>query len=391
MYLNGRTTQHQPAVGVFRLQLFGGSETFIINQANHFRRYSPIFVGREIAGHPPDLCDFTCCRPGVDVLRTKVFRAPGPFVRALSGRRLALIHAHFAIDAVYAVPLSAKLNIPLVTTLHGFDVTTHDSVLLRSRRAGWINGVIYRRQLQRRGSLFLCVSDFIRTAALSKGFPPERTIVHPIGIDLERFSSLRNSPVQSGLIVHVARLVEKKGTRYLLSALAELIPHRANAQLVVIGDGPLRTDLEAQSRSLGLSDRVTFLGQQPNEEVMKWIARSEIVAVPSITAPTGDSEGLPTVIFEAGAMQRAVVASRTSGIPEAITDEETGLLSDEGNAKQLAHNLFRVLSNSDLRVSLGRNARAKMENSFDIRKQTGRLEALYDQAISQFPRVDYSK
>jgi colanic acid/amylovoran biosynthesis glycosyltransferase len=107
------------------------------------------------------------------------------------------------------------------------------------------------------------------------------------------------------------------------------------------------------------------------------MAESRVFAAPSKTAPDGDSEGLPTTIVEAAGLGLPVVATRHSGIPEAVVDGETGLLGAEGDRAALAANLRRLLADDALRTQLGAAARKHAEASFDVRRQAGRLEELY--------------
>jgi glycosyltransferase involved in cell wall biosynthesis len=376
----------QLRVGVFRLQLFKRSETFIPAQVGRYRRYRPIYIGRKLFGEAPHGAEVVT--PATDPLtaaRLLALGDAGPFVQALGDRRIDVLHAHFAIDAVFALPLARRLGVPLVTTLHGFDVTTTDQAMLRSGRPALIASVLRRRALQRDGAQFLCVSEFIRRAALARDYPAERSIVHAIGVDLERLRPSSDS--QPGLIVHVARLVEKKGTTFLLQALARLAGSRPDVQLVVVGEGPLRPALEAEAGRLGLGEKARFLGAQTHEETLNWMRRASLIAVPSVTAASGDSEGLPTVVFEAGGLAVPVVASDTSGIPEAVKDGETGLLAPPGDVEALADRLERILSDQGLRDTLGRQARALMETRFDLARQTFLLEECYDQIRGAEPRV----
>jgi colanic acid/amylovoran biosynthesis glycosyltransferase len=373
----------RPQVAVLRLQLFKPSETFIPAQVNRYVRYQPIYLGRTRFGPNPEGAT-VCIAPSdpINTLALTLLRHSGPLMHALQVHRPKVLHAHFAVDAVYGLPLARRLGIPMVTTLHGFDVTTSDAALLKSGRPALINAVVFRRKLQRHGDLFICVSDFIRKAALDQGYPPERTVVLPIGIDSARFEPFQ--PAEPGLIVHVARLVEKKGTVYLLRALAALAVECTHARLAIIGDGPLRSSLENEAQQLGIADRVQFLGVQVHAETKQWIARAEVVAVPSVTASSGDSEGLPTICFEAAAYGVPVVASRTSGIPEAVLDGETGILTAEADVPALQLALKHVLTNPHARKSMSRASRALVETRFDMIRQTQQLEAYYDQLIGRF-------
>jgi glycosyltransferase involved in cell wall biosynthesis len=367
---------------IFRLQLFKPSEPFIANQVRNYRRYHPIFLGRRKFG-PSPWDDATVCTSNSSRLATAkliLLRNCAPFAASLADKRISLLHAHFGVDAVYALDLSARLKVPLVTTLHGFDVTTADRSFLKTGRPALVNAVMHRRALQRWGSLFLCVSEFIRDAALAKGYPVDRTIVHYIGIDTQRLTA-RADAGEDGLVVHVARLVEKKGTSFLLRAMQGVRKTHPNARLVVIGDGPLRPSLEEEAAHLGLGDAVEFTGMLPNADVMRYVRMAAVMAVPSITAGNGDAEGLPTVNMEANAQGVPLVASDSGGIKEAIVDGDTGFLTPERDVEAIAERITTLLSQPSLRIAMGKNARKLIESKFDIRRQSELLESYYDEAL----------
>lgn len=133
-----------------------------------------------------------------------------PYQSVLKSQPLDLIHAHFAIDGLYALKLAQKKGIPLVTTLHGFDVTVSNKDLLASRSPARINYLLHQHKVKSQGDKFICVSDFIARRALQHGFPESKIIQHYIGIDVNKYQP-RAKEDDQGIILHVARLVEKKG------------------------------------------------------------------------------------------------------------------------------------------------------------------------------------
>ncbi len=239
----------------------------------------------------------------------------------------------------------------------------------------------------KRGDLFLAVSEAVRARAVARGFPEARTVVHHIGVDLDR---LRPDPslVEPGLVLHVGRLVEKKGTAVLLDAFAAVRARHPAARLVVIGDGPLRARLE--HRAAGLGDGVRFLGAQPPDAVARWMQRAWLIAAPSVTAADGDAEGLPTVLVEAAASGLPAVATRHSGIAEIVDDGVTGLLVPEGDTRALAEAIVASLGRKAARAERARAARARAERSFDLVEQSRLLEDQYDRVRRQL-RSDRSR
>ncbi len=190
----------QPAVGVFRLQLFKPSETFVTTQAEALERYRVVYVGRRAFGRAPAGADVISLRPGwLGSLRLMLLRDPGPLLNAFGGRQIDLLHAHFAVDAVYARALARRLGVPLVTTLHGFDVSRRRRSLLLSLRPALIHAVFGWPRLMREGAFFLGVSQTVVEAALRRGAPSERLLPHAVGVDLERLKPTKAG--EEGLIV----------------------------------------------------------------------------------------------------------------------------------------------------------------------------------------------
>lgn len=364
-------------VAIFRSPLFNPSETFVTGHVAGLRRYRPILVGlvRKGGELPPGVPALLPGSPAGRLALTLAGRT-GALGRRLEAERPRLIHAHFGTDGLLALPLAERLGIPLLTTLHGFEIGRRRPAMLLSGRLSSIRYALLRRRLIERGDRFLAVSDAVRARAVAAGYPAERVFTLRNGIDTGFFSPAPEPP-DPGLILHVGRLVEKKGTRLLLYAL-RAVP---KGYLVIIGEGPERRSLEALASRLGIADRVRFLGEQPPEAVRDWMRRAWLLAVPSLTARDGDCEGLPTVVCEAAATGLPVVASIHSGIPEAVIADRTGMLVLEGDVDGLAHALSCLIGNARLRARMAPAARSLAEDRFDRRRQIDRLEWHYDHLL----------
>ncbi len=371
-------------IAVFRHNLFRISEPFITQQAQQLVRHKPLYVGRLRYGAAPEgadslaLADLYPRWPLPRVGWQMLTRHPGPYQRLLAGRHPALIHAHFGIEGVYALPLARRLGIPLVTTFHGFDATLSTAALLTS--PAWAHYPLFRHRLAAQGDLFLCASGFIRERVLAMGFPEARTRVHYIGVDCQAIHP-RDPAEETRTILHVARLVEVKGTEYLVRAMAALDERHASVELVIIGDGPLRRRLEQLATSLGVHDRVRFLGARPHGEVMAWMRKAAVLVLPSVRTGTGRIEGLGMVMLEAAASGVPAIGARLGGIPEGIIDGETGFLVPERDPAALAQRLGDLLDDQTLRRRMGAAARNLVERKFDLRRQTAALEEHYDTVL----------
>jgi colanic acid/amylovoran biosynthesis glycosyltransferase len=371
--------EQKPVVAIFRSAVFNASEGFIQDQAAALTRWRPLVVGLERKGEVVPRLREAIVADGVSERLAFHLRGRGGRIEAeLRAARPALIHAHFGTDGLLVLPLARALGVPLITSLRGYDVTRSDGALLRSGRPIWIRYALGKKRLQRGGALFLAVSDALREQAIARGYPEARTRTHYNGVDLDRFQP-SDTPAEPHLILHVGRLVEKKGTKVLIEAVANL----ARAKLVIIGDGCLRDALERQARKLG--DRVRFLGALRSDEVAQWMRRASVLAAPSMTAADGDAEGLPNVVAEAAASGLPVVGTTHSGISEAIEDGASGFLVPEGDAGALAARLADLLGSESLRHNMGAAGRRMAERKFDQRILTVRLEEIYDEVAGLSP------
>ncbi|MEI9952476.1 MAG: glycosyltransferase [Pseudomonadota bacterium] len=371
-------------VAIYRHQLFLRSEPFITQQAGALRRFEPVYVGRSAAARPVGLSNTTTITTGGRLARARhaLWRDSRSLVRQVRTLDPVLVHAHFGVEGVYAMGLCRQLDLPLITTFHGFDATMTRQALLTSRKVSWLHYVLSRHELAARGDLFICVSDYIRGHVLGLGFPEDRTVTHYIGIDTQAIAPANTEP-RSRTILHVARLVEKKGTRYLIAAFARIARTLHDAQLVIIGEGPLRQELQSQAEATGVSERIHFLGGQPNRVVLERVRSAAIMCLPSVTAGSGDGEGLGMVILEGAAAGLPIVTTRHGGIPEVIEDGVHGYLTEERNDEQLAARLSRLLTHEDERIAMGMAARANVRSKFDVHSQTRKLEDLYENVLTR--------
>jgi colanic acid/amylovoran biosynthesis glycosyltransferase len=372
----------QETILIFRIHLLAPSETFIVAQAAAMRQFSPYFVGwRRMAGIAlPKDTSWTVDGGGLrGRLRELRFRYAGPTreqIARLRARAPRLVYAHFAPDGYAAMQLAEQLGVPLVTALHGYDVTISDRAM-GARRLGreYLQG---RPALQKKGALFVSCSAYIRQRGLEMGYPAERTIVHSIGVDVERFKPPAVGRREK-IVLFVGRLVEKKGCASLIDAMARVQHCDPAAELLVIGDGHLRPDYEARATALGV--RCRFLGTQSANVVRDWMARAAVFCVPSVIAASGDAEGFGMVFIEAQAMGLPVVSTLSGGIPEAVKHGETGLLVSERDPRALAEAILQLMQDEELWQRYSVAGRRRVVDHFNLARQTGRLEDVFAQLL----------
>ncbi|WP_433383526.1 glycosyltransferase [Actinoplanes sp. CA-142083] len=368
----------EPRVAVWRSAMLGGSETFVRNQADALSRWRPVYIGatkvESALARDTDLIAYPSAADRNAFLRLRLTGTSPRLRDLLTEVSPRLVHAHFGGDGWLISGEARRLGIPLIVTTHGHDVT-------RQPASGGAHGVRYRRNLRTvfaRATLILAVSEVIRAKAIFWGADPAKVKVHYMGVPIPPSPQ----PVAKQWdVAFVGRFVEKKGADDLLAAVAA--QRTTRPRVVLIGAGPLLPGMRAYARELGVD--ATFLGVQTPAEVRQVLLASRILAAPSRTAKDGDTEGLPTTVMEAAALALPVLATRHSGIPEAVADGETGLLSPEGDRPALAANLSRLLADESLRDRLGRQGRALMTAKFDVVAQTARLEQIYDEVAAAHP------
>ncbi|GAA0576341.1 glycosyltransferase [Paractinoplanes ferrugineus] len=362
-------------VAIWRSAMLGASETFVRNQGDALTRWQPVYLGatkqESAVARDTDLIAYPSQADRNAFLRLRLTGRSPRLRRMIADVGPRLIHAHFGGDGWLISGSAAELGIPLIVTAHGHDVT-------RQPTAGGAKGVRYRRNLRTvfdRAALILAVSEVIRNRAIDRGADPAKVRVHYTGVPIP--AEVRPVPKQWD-VAFVGRFVEKKGADDLLAALAALGPAKPRA--VLVGSGPLLPAIQEYARELRVD--ATFLGTRTPAEVLEVLTASRLLAAPSRTAADGDTEGLPTTVMEAAALGLPVVATRHSGIPEAVTDGETGLLGAEGDRQALAGNLARLLADEPLRERLGAQGRARMRAKFDLAVQNRRLEGIYDEVAA---------
>jgi glycosyltransferase involved in cell wall biosynthesis len=370
---------------IFRELLLPPSETFVLAQAQALSRYRPVYCGLTNVPRAlpvPDPIRLTSYDAVLARYRMEGYKrvpwAPR-FHQQVRRTRPALIHSHFAVDAADALGMQRSLRIPMVVTLHGFDVSTSDEGFARNRSGRRF--LARRSRLWQAASQFVCVSNAIREIALRAGYPEEKLTVRYIGIDCEMFSAVPAADREENLILFVARLVEKKGCEYLIRAAAQLRERHREARLVIVGDGPLRGQLEQLATQLKVP--AEFLGVQGPDAVRGWMQRSTVLCNPSVTAANGDTEGLGMVFAEAQATGLPVVSTQHGGIPEVVHDGETGLLARERSVEELANHLERMLVDRTFWDACSERGKQWIRERFDIRRCTAGLEQVYDEAVER--------
>jgi colanic acid/amylovoran biosynthesis glycosyltransferase len=277
------------------------------------------------------------------------------------------VHAHFATSAAWLANLTRRMGGPT------YSVTTHAKDI-------YVDGIRRDRLREKlaEASFVATVSEANATYLASLLEERRPRVVHN-SVDLRRLGRPEtNGGRERDVVLSVARMIEKKGLSDLVVACGILAGRGVSLRLEVVGEGPLRRDLEKAAAGRGL--RASFLGALPNERVLERYRRATVFCLPCVVAESGDRDGLPTSVLEAMALGLPVVTTSLNGLAEAVIHEQTGLVVPGRNPESLADALERLLGDPALRERLARNARKHVEEHFALDRSVTLLRSLFPEA-----------
>lgn len=331
----------------------------------------------------------------IQVEYPRYLRPPGLWFYPYSGitcylgirKTIERIYQRFPFDVLYTnalIPsgysgclLARKLDVPSVCYVGESDLSHSNLSKSFSERMGYV--ILNSTRLV---SVSKCEKDRIIEIA-----NPKRPIeVIYRGTDIEVFKCLNinfelkrrlSLPDDSLVITFVGWLIKRKGVSDLLKAFSTIASRFPEAYLMVVGEGPERSNLDALSKNIGVEKRVIFTGLVKNEDMKSYYSITDVMAFPSY------AEGLPNAVVEAVACGKPVVATNVGGIPEVIIPGVNGFLTAVGDVEMLSSNIIRILTDTTLRKRMGEESRRIAEVSFDAKKCATKLIDLFKQVIEE--------
>jgi glycosyltransferase involved in cell wall biosynthesis len=234
----------------------------------------------------------------------------------------------------------------------------------------------------REAAAVIAVSRAMERKLISLGAPPQKVHYNPYGVDCREFAGA-DPATAPPLFVAVGRFVEKKAPDLTLQAFAEVRRAVPEARLRIVGDGPLLERCRELVIDLGIADTVTFLGAQPHSVVREEMRRARCFVQHSVEATSGDSEGTPVSVLEAGASGLPVVATRHAGIPDVVAEGHTGFLVDEHDVAGMASHMLQLARDPVLAGKLGQAASRRIQESFSKDQSLNRLWAIIESSITE--------
>jgi len=287
-----------------------------------------------------------------------------------------LVVSHLLNMGKVALNMRRLFKLPYVVILHGMDIALAAS--------GGVNKRLAAKEILSGASQIVCNSKYTAQWTRTLGIPQNRiSIVNPppslpldTAVEQRRAEEFRKRHKldDSFVLLSAGRLVERKGFDTCLNAVAQLRKKKRNIEYVIIGEGSFREKLEEQAAELGISKHVRFLGATSTAELKTaYAACDTFVMVPR--ALGSDIEGFGIVYLEANLFGKPVIGSRSGGVPESVLHEQTGLLIDPGDEKQLIDAIVKLMDDEKLRQKLGEGGRQRLQRDFGDDKQARRFIA----------------
>lgn len=292
-------------------------------------------------------------------------RAAWSLRRAIIERGINVVHAHTAHAVATAAIATLRLDVPLVVARR-VDFKLRDNAGTR-----WKYG---------RASVIIAISDAVARVLETSGVVPSRIRVVPDGVDIHRHvvpatsDTLASLGVRPGspLVVQVAQLVGHKDPVNFVRAVARARERIPDVQALLVGDGSLRADVEAEVGALTLEDTLHVAGYRTDADAL--------LAAADVACLSSREEGMGSVLLDALAFGRPIAATRAGGIPEIVDDGQTGLLAPVSDPRALGDAIATLLSDAPLRARFSENGKSRVMD-FSVERMTDRTVAVYQEVL----------
>ncbi len=283
--------------------------------------------------------------------------------QTLSRYKIDVVLAEYGHIGILAHALLKDTHIPLVVHFHGIDA--YQKALLHQRKQKYQEMFAYSRGV-------IAVSRDMEQQLISLGAPAEKVFYNTYGVDIDLFNQTAPSLAGPNLLA-VGRFVDKKAPYLTILAFKKVLRAVPEARLTILGDGPLWHVCMTMVRSLNLERAVRLLGAVGQNEVASLMQKTRVFVQHSIVAQSGDSEGTPNTILEAGASGIPVVSTKHAGIKDIVQHGETGFLVEEGDIEKMAHHMICLLQNPSLADKMGNAARTYIRSNHQLEKSLDNL------------------
>jgi colanic acid/amylovoran biosynthesis glycosyltransferase len=290
----------------------------------------------------------------------------------LKQERIDVVLAEYGYVGASIAKACELAQVPLIIHFHGGDA--HQYRTVAKYRDLYSRGFQYAKSI-------IGVSNDMLEALQKLGAPEEKLIHNPYGVDLNRFSPV-DLRASKRSFLSVGRFVDKKSPVSVVRAFKEVLNDYPDAQLHMVGNGPLLVSTQQLVNELGVSKSVFFEGVLTSDDIRALMKEVRCFVQHSVTAPDGDMEGTPNTILEASAAGLPVVSTRHAGIKEAVVHGQTGFLVDEHDVQGMADYMKVLAQDVDLATELGANGTNHITVNYNLDKRIQRLDKVIQDSLS---------
>jgi len=289
-----------------------------------------------------------------------------PIADRIKQDKFDILHAGFGNrPATAAMILSDLTRIPFSFETHAYDL--------------FVDFPFAAEKIERASKIFT-ISNYNRQYLTEQlACPLSKITVIRVPFNKRYCDTIADKIKKNNLVVSACRLHPIKGLEHAIEAFHLLFKEGVSVRFLIIGDGPLNSQLRSRVEELSLSDRITFLGDISNEQTLEYIAEATVFLLPSVIAANGDRDGIPTSLIEAMYLKTPVISSRVSGIPELVDHGVNGFLTAPGKVEEISQRLKDLLSDESLRIQMGERAREKVKREFNISDNSDKLVKAWEE------------
>lgn len=294
------------------------------------------------------------------------------FSRLARKLEVDILHTHFyGLSSAITALIAQKAGLPFTYTCHAVDIFVNP------------DPKVMRCHMDAAGKV-ITPSDYNKDyLSHLTGVEEDKIEVVRACLDINKFQSLKRQDNDTDILT-VGRLVKKKGLNYAISAIAEVVKEFPRLRYRIIGEGPQKKELIHQVKSLGLEGHVEFLGNMGGgQDFLKHLSEATFMLLPCIQPENGDMDVCPLVLQEAMCALVPVVSTNISAIPELVESNKQGLIVQPNDVPQLVVAIKTLLSDKDLRTSMGQAGFEKIEQKFNIHKEVARLISIWQKIVNR--------
>jgi colanic acid/amylovoran biosynthesis glycosyltransferase len=285
----------------------------------------------------------------------------------LTDLKVQSILIEYGTHAHHLLPLFDFITIDMIVHFHGYDASMH----------AVINSTDNYQKVFNKAKYIIAVSKAMEVSLLELGCPKEKLVLNTYGPrDLFFKNEAQFSKKQ---LIAIGRFTDKKAPYYTIFAFEKALKDHPDATLIMAGTGELHNTCVNLVSYLGIEKQVFFPGIIDEKQLLGYFQESRAFIQHSITATSGDMEGTPLAVLEAGAAGLPVIATYHAGITDVVLHDQTGLLCEEHDVTTMSQHIIQLFNDKEKAVVLGTTARLHIKSYFNLEQHLNRIQELLEQ------------